>query len=402
MRGALAGVKVADFTWALAGPWTTTYLASHGATVVRVESGKRPCVLRTMAPYKDKRPGLDRSACFAYYNSNKYSISLNMSHPKGLELAKKLVAWADIVGENFTPGTMERWGLGYEDLKKINPDIIMFRSSNQGQTGPHAMQPGFGMQLLGLAGFPQFTGWADRDPDTLAIAYTDVISPRFTVAALMAALDYRDRTGKGQVLDVAQLEAGLHFLAPAIMEYTVNGRETPRAGNRCPCAAPHGTYPCKGDDRWCAIAVFTDEEWQAFSRVVARPWTQEPGFATLLGRKQNEDELDRLVGEWTVQFTAEEVMRLMQDAGVAAGVVESTADLLQDAQLKARNHFWVLHHRELGAFSHLGQAFKLSETPADPRMPAPCLGEHTEYVCTKILGMPDEEFIGLMADGVFE
>jgi len=403
MKRALDGVKVADCTWALAGPWCTKYLADHGATVIRMESGQRPCPLRTTAPFKDKKPGLDRAGYFAYFNPNKYSMSLNLAHPQGLELAKKLVAWADIVAESFTPGTMERWDLGYEELKRIKPEIILLRSSNQGQTGPHARQPGYGIQLVGLAGFPQFTGWPDKDPVPIGVAYTDVIAPRFVVAALIAALDYRDRTGKGQVLDISQLEAGLQFLAPAIMEYTVNEREGYRIGNQCSYAAPHGIYPCKGSDRWSAISVFTDEEWQAFSMVIGNPaWTKEPKFATLLGRKQNEEELDKLVAEWTIQFTPEEVMNLMQTAGVGAGVVETAADIYQDPHLKHRNHFWVLNHRELGPFSHMGQPFKLSKTPAEPRMPAPCLGEHTEHVCTKILGMSDEEFVQLLSDGVFE
>ena len=402
-KQALEGLKVVDFCWAAAGPIVGLYLAHHGATVVRIESMRRFCLTRSSQPYKDNKPGINRSAFFTIYNSNKLGVSLNLSHPKGVEVAKRLVAWGDIAGENFTPGVMDRLGLGYGDLKKVKPDIIMFSSCNLGQTGPEATQPGLGAHLVGYAGFTHLTGWPDRPPVQPYAAYTDYLGPRFLVAALLAAVDYRRRTGKGQYLDLSQLEIGVHHIAPVIMDYTVNRRIETRDGNRYPYAAPHGAYPCQGNDRWCAIGVFNDEEWNALCQAMGNPeWTKEAKFATLLGRKENEEELNERLGEWTRSFTAEEVMEELQAAGVPAGVVKNAADILDDPQLAHRHYFWQLEHPEIGVHSCEAEGFTLSKTPTEIRMPAPLLGQHTEYVCREMLGMSDEEFIDLFNQGVFE
>jgi len=298
---------------------------------------------------------------------------------------------------------MQKWGLDYEELKKIRPDIVMISLSNQGQTGPHARHPGIGYQLTALAGFGHITGWPDRGPAVPYGAYTDYIAPRFAAAALIAALDYRRRTGMGQYLDLSQYEAAIHFLSPLVLDFTANGHIAQRAGNRCSYAAPHGAYQCRGEDRWCAIAVFTDEEWQGFGHALGNPeWTDDPKFANLRGRKENEDELDSLVSQWTCDLTAEEVMTRMQEAGVPSGVVATCQDLFEDPQLEYRHHFWWLEHPEIGRHAYSGTAFRLSKTPAKGRTAAPCLGEHNEYVYTKILGMSDQEFLELLAEGVFE
>jgi benzylsuccinate CoA-transferase BbsF subunit len=326
-----------------------------------------------------------------------------MNHPKGIKLVKRLIAWADVVAESFTTGVMERWGLSYEEIKKIKPDIIVYRTNMQGHTGPYSRLPGTGVNLVGLTGFAHLCGWADRLPSNPYGPYTDSIAPRFGAAMLIAALDYRRRTGKGQLLDMSQFEAGVNFLAPLMLDYFVNHRVAGRVGNCCPYAAPHNVYRCQGQDRWCAIAVFSDEEWQSFIRAIGNPLkAQDKKFSTLLGRKKHELELDRLVEGWTINHTAEEVMELLQEAGVAAGIVETNQDLFQDPQLRYRNHFWNMNHREIGQFPYLGQAGALSETPAEMRMPSPCLGEHNEYVCKEILGMSEAEFDQLLIEGVFE
>ncbi len=403
LKRALQGIKVADFSWVAAGPIMTQYLAAYGATVVRIESSQRPDALRTSGPFKDGKPGVDRSANYAFYNANKYSISLDLNNPHGSEVARRLIAWADVVAENFAPGVMERRGFSYEEIIKIKPDIIMVRTSNQGQKGsPQGRQPGFGQHLVGLCGFGYYSGWPDRDPLGFGMAYTDMISPRFGVAALIAALDYRRRTGRGQVLDMSQLETAIHFLAPQVLDFNVNRRLGGRVGNVDPYAAPHGAFPCKGDDTWCAIAIFTDEQWDSFSRLVDRPWTKDPKFSTLFNRKMNEDELEQLVSEWTSNLSAEQLMHLMQDAAIPAGVVQGAEDVINDPQLKLRGSFWTMEHKELGSCTHLGRHFTLSKTPAEPERPAPCLGEHTEYVCSKILGMSDEEFVRLVSLHAFD
>lgn len=397
------GVKIADFTWVAAGPILTCFLADQGATVVRIESIHKPDMLRTQPPFKGGLPGINRSGIFAIHNCNKFSLSLNMNHPRGMEIARRMIAWADVVAENFTAGTMEKWGLGYEDLKKIKPDIIMISTCNQGQKGPHSRHPGLGQQMVSLAGFTELTGWPDRDPALPFGAYTDLIAPPLGAAALIAALEYRRKTGKGLYLDLSQFEAALYFLAPLLLDYEVNGREASRMGNRCPYAAPHGVYPCRGEDRWCAIAVFTDQEWRSFCRVLGNPpWTQEERFATLLGRKKNEDELDSLVAEWTLNHRAEEVMERLQQAGVAAGVVQNAQDLHLDPQLLYRHHFWELEHLEMGVHRYNALAFHLSASPAQPRRAAPCLGQDNEYVLKELLDMSEEEYVDLLLSGVLE
>ena len=396
------GIKIADFTWWIAGPLATKTFADYGATVVTIESAKRPGGLRVSMPYKDNKPGLDRSGFFAYFNANKYSLSLDLGTPGGKEVAKKLVAWADIVAENFNPGVMEKWDLAYEDLKKLKPDIIMLRTSNQGQTGPFSRIGGLGLQLNALGGFAHFTGPADRDPLSLMFAYSDYFVPHFAVATLVAALDYHRRTGKGQMIDLAQNEVCVQFQIPYLLEYETSRKESGRDGNRHPYAAPHNVYPCQGEDCWCAIAVFADEEWRDFCRVLGSPeWTEYARFATFLSRKKNEEELDKLIGEWTINYPAQQLMERMQAAGIAAGVVQKGEDIYQDAQLREMNLFWPLKHKEMGDFTHLGQPCRLSQTPAQARMPSPCIGEHTEYVCKQILGLSDRQYDNLLIAGAF-
>jgi len=399
----LEGIKVADFSWVVVGPVVTRCLADFGATVIRIESATTPDILRVSPPFKDNLSGLNRSAYFANYGANKYSLSLNLKHPKGPAVAKRLVAWADVVCESFTPGTMADLGLSYDNLKKIKPEIIMLSTCNLGQTGPLAQQPGFGTQLVSLAGLTHLSGWPDRLPAQPYGAYTDFIAPRFAIAGIVAALDYRRRTGRGQHLDVSQLETAIQFLAPVMLDYTVNGQEWIRSGNRCPQAAPHGVYPCCGEDRWCAIAVSNDQEWQVLCRTIGHTELEhDPRFDTLANRKQNEDELDEIIGLWTREHQAEEVMHLLQGAGVACGVVETGQDIHEDPQLSHRNHLQMLNHPEIGLHSYDTQSFQLSETPARLERPGPCLGEHNEYVCKDFLGMSDEEFLTLLNEGVFE
>lgn len=401
-QNALKGIKVVDFGWVLVSPLIVKTLADFGATAICVESIKNPSLSRLGTPFKDNKPGVDRAGHFAYCAPNKYSISLDMRTPGGMEIAKKLVAWADVVSENRRAGVMKKMGLDYDELCKINPGIIMVSSSNQGQTGPFASHPGLGIHLIGLGGFNNFVGWPAQEAITLTVAYTDYLTPPLAVATIVAALDRRRKTGDGQFLDVSQLEAGLHFLATPLLSYNINHSEPQKMGNASIYAAPHGIFKCKGEDRWCAIAVCSDKEWASFCRVIGHPpWVDDPKFSTLSKRKENEEELNQRIGERTVQFTAEEMMRLMQEAGISAGVVQNSKDLYEDPQLRHRNFFWVMDHKEMGEFTHLGEPALLSETPARPRMPAPCLGEHTEYICKEFLGMDDEEFVEYMISGAF-
>jgi benzylsuccinate CoA-transferase BbsF subunit len=270
-----------------------------------------------------------------------------------------------------------------------------------GQTGPHLGRRGDGFQLTGFSGLSHIAGWPDRPPAGLGI-YTDFIGSPLAVVAVMAALDYRRRTGRGQYIDVSQYEAGVQFMSPILLDYVVNQRIATRMGNSSPYAAPYGAYRCRGDERWCAIAVYTDEEWQSFVRVIGSPsWAKDPRFSTLQARQENGEELDRLVGEWTVNHEAEEIMSLMQTAGVAAGVAQTVEDLVHDPQLNHRHYFWEQDHPVVERYTAPGQSFVLSKSPCEVRR-IPLLGEHNEYALKELLGLSDEEIASLVVEGVVE
>jgi len=399
----LDGLRVADFTWIISGPLTSKILADHGAQVVRIESYARPDNLRSISPMKDGIPGINRSATFARYNTNKFGVCLNLKKPKALAVARRIVAWADIVLENFTPGVMDRLGLGYEELRQVKPDIIMLSLPLLGGSGPLARHPGLGVQLSDLIGFGNITGWPDREPSTPAGAYTDFISPYFAVSTLMAALDYRRHTGKGQYIEISQFEAGIHFMAPLMLDWVVNGREPVRKGNRCDYAAPHGVYRCLGHERWCAITVFKDDEWGGLCNVIGNPALSEDSrFNTLTGRLQHSEEIDRLIEEWTATQTAEDVMLKMQKAGVPAGVALNGRDLFENTQLNERGFYKGLTHAEMGYHHYPRAPFRFDSTPCEPERPAPCLGQDNEFVCRQILGMDDEEFVQLLNEDIFQ
>ena len=394
----LEGIKVADFTQAAAGPVTTKMLANYGATVVKVETHTRLDNSRTASPFKGP-PSVDGSGYFANFNSGKYSISFNLRKPKGKEVALKLISWADVVTENFAAGAMERLGLDYESVKRIKPEIIYWSNCQLGHSGPLANYRGFGHQSAALSGMFHISGWPDRNPSPPYGAYTDFITPYFAVTFILASLSYRRRTGKGLYLDQSQYESALQFIAPPIMDYQVNKRILGRDGNHLPYAAPHGVYRCQGEERWVAIAVFTDDEWMAFCKAIgSQKWTGDAKFNTLSGRKKNEEELDKLIGRWTIEQTAEEIEALLQKAGVCAHVVESAADLFEDPQLKHRKHFQYAEHAFIGRHAYDAPSARLSKTPWKMG-PGPCIGQHNEYVLKELLGYSDDDIADLLIEG---
>ena len=401
---ALEDIKVVDFSRVAAGPIVGKYLADYGAQVIKVESRESLDLTRVSEPFKDRIVGPDRSGIFVYFNTSKYSIALNLKHPQGIEISKRLVKWADVVVENFRPGTMRRLGLDYEELRKIKDDIIMLSLSVAGNKGVYPAFAGYGYMGAAMTGHYHVTGWPDREPTHMgSIALADVVQPLCLVVGVMAALDYRKRTGKGQYIDSSQMEPMVELVGPAMLDYMVNGNQCQRNGNRHSYAAPHGAFRCKGDDKWCGIAIFGDNDWKAFCTVIeALELAEDPRFATLSSRKENEDELERLVERWTIGYTPEEVMDKLQAAGLAAGVVQDASDIVdRDPQLKEREAFLLLDHPTMGSFGHPSPPFKLSKTPSQMRT-APTLGEHTEYVCRQVLGMSDAEFIELLEMGVLE
>jgi benzylsuccinate CoA-transferase BbsF subunit len=386
-----------------AGPLVGKHLGEHGATVVHVESRSRPDGFRVhYPPYKDNIPGLDRTGSFALFNDSKLGVALNLKHPQGVRIALKLAEWADVLIENFVPGVMDRNGLGYAAVRGVNPSIVYLSTCNMGQTGPKASQRGFGSQLTSQSGFTYLTGYAGGEPMLLFGPYIDFVAVGFGLIAVLAALDYRHRTGRGTHIDLAQYETGLQFIAPALLDYEVNGRVMTRAGNRSPHAAPHGAYPCRGEDRWCVVAVWREDDWRALCAAAGRPeWAEDPRFATLAARKAHEDELDALLAAWTAARSPEDVMETLQAAGVQAAIVNRLSDLFTDPQLAHRRIWRELPHAVLERFHYEAPPFTLSETPADLG-PSPLLGEHTARVYREILGLTDPEIAQLTADGAIE
>jgi crotonobetainyl-CoA:carnitine CoA-transferase CaiB-like acyl-CoA transferase len=395
-----AGVKVADFSWIGVGPITAKYLADHGATVVRVETEHPADRLRLVGPFKDNVPGVNRCQFFASFNTSKMSLALNLKRPEGLEVAKRLIGWADICLDSFTAGTMAELGLGYEVARELNPSVIMASTCLLGQTGPAARLAGYGYHAAAICGFYEITGWDDRPPAGPFNAYTDTIAPRFLAATLMAALDHRRRTGEGQYLDQAQMESSLYFLAPELLHHQLGGRLPRRAGNESPTDAPHDAYSCAGEDEWCAIAVETDAQWIALRRAMGDPeWAAAASLATAAGRLARRDEIGAKLAEFTRRHEPRALMDLLQASGVPAGVVQRSSDHMEDPQLAHRGFFRRMIHPEMGEVPYEGHQFRIAGYDNGPRTPAPCLGEHSIAVLQDLLGYGDEDLTRLAASG---
>jgi benzylsuccinate CoA-transferase BbsF subunit len=396
----LSGIKVADFSWIAVGPTTAKYLADHGATTVRVETSNPPDRLRVVAPFKDGVFGANRSQFFGSFNTSKLSVSLNLKHPKGMEVARRLITWADVYLESFSAGTAKDLGLDYETVRAINPGIIMVSTNLMGQTGPAAPLAGYGFHAAAVAGFSELTGWPDRPPSGPYVAYTDTIAPRFGAFAILAALDHRRRTGEGQYLEQSQMESSLYFLAPELLDYQVSGTVPARRGNESPTCAPHNVYPCAGEDEWCAIAVETDDQWQALRRAMGEPgWASDPALASAAGRLARQADIDAAISRWTREQDPYDLMGWLQAAGVPAGVVQRSSDLLQDPQFAHRRFFRPLTHSEMGEVPYEGHQFVIRGYDSGPRSAAPCLGEHSVEVMRDVLGMTDEEIGEVAASG---
>ncbi len=394
------GLKVADFSWIGVGPITAKYLADHGATVVRVESESRPDNLRGVGPFKDSVRGWDRSHFFADMNSSKLGLTLNLKDAAARDVARRLIAWADVYIESFTPGTVDKLGIGYSTARELNPRIVMLSTCLMGQTGPAAAMAGYGYHAGAVAGFYEVTGWPDLPPDGPYMAYTDTVAPRFLGATLMAAIDHQRRTGEGQQIDGAQLEMGLQFLAPEVLDYQASGYRATRLGNRARDAAPQGIYPCAGLDQWCAIAVDSDEQWQALRRALGHPaWAAAPELATAVGRLARHDELDHELSEWTRSRAPRQVMDVLLAEGVPAGAVQRSSDLLSDPQVAARGFYRTLEHAEMGRVPYAGHQFRIAGYDSGPRSAAPLLGQHNFEVLGELLGISDEDIGALVASG---
>ncbi len=402
MKDALEQVKVVELGGYAAGPCIGKYLANFGAQVIHIESKQQPDGFRLQyPPYKEGKVGLNLSGCFAFFNDSKSGVSLNLKHPQGLALAYRLVEWADVVIENMRPGVVTRLGLGYQALRERKPSLIVLSTSNMGQTGPYARHPGFGSQLSSLSGFTHCIGEPDGPPHSLYGPYVDFIAVALGGAAVLAALDYRRRTGEGVYIDLSQYEAGLQFMSSALLDYSGNGVIRSRDGNRDPAAAPHGCYPCC-DGRWCAISCWDEEEWARFCSAADKPsWLSDPRFSSLANRKKHEKALNSLICDWTRDRDADSAMFHLQNCRVHAAVVNTMRDLFSDPQIAFRGIWQELEHPEIGRHRYRMVSYHLGETPGSIRRPAPCLGEHNSEVFLGWLGLSENEYQELWEQGVF-
>ncbi|MBI4333613.1 MAG: CoA transferase [Chloroflexi bacterium] len=401
------GLRVVEFTGHVAGPMVGKAFADFGAQVISVENEEQ-----ARAGSSSRHPGagakdltsLNQGNHFNKFNTNKLSVTLDMKKPGAMNIARRLIARADVVISNFVPGVLDRWGFSYEALRKIKPDIIFVTMPAFGTEGPYRDYRTLSWNLMAMCGLD----YASRFPAKTPIranphSYPDTSSQPFhALIGALSALYHRAITGQGQHVELCQYESTLCFMETLIFEYLVNGKFRGPAGNRLDYAAPHGVYRCQGKDRWCAIAVFTEEEWRSFCRVTGKAsLTADARFASLQDRLKNQDELDEIVNAWTQGRTDWEVMKLMQEAGVAAGVVENVEDLLnRDPQLKARNHWITVDHPEAGKELNEDWGFKLSAAPPLKWRHAPLLGEHNDLVLTQILGLSEAEVDQLIANGV--
>ena len=397
---ALSGLKVLDFMWVIAGPLFTRMLADYGATVIKVESGERLDPVRGSAPLKDAEPGMETSALFASFNAGKLGVTVDPGHPAGREVILDLVRWADVVTESFSPKAMKAWNLDYPVLREVNPSLIMLSSCLMGQSGPRSTVPGYGNMASALAGFHDLTGWPDRSPAGPFLAYTDTISPRIMAVSLLSALEHRRITGEGQHIDLSQAEAAIHLLAPAILDYEANGRIWQRMGNRDLELCPHGVYPARGEDRWVAIACQSDAAWRSLCDLMGLDEAaRDPALATAAGRRQRADDLDELVSGWTRSRDEQAVESALIAAGVAAHVLQNTAECAADPQLRHRGHFRTVAHPSVGELVVEASRFRLARTPARVGRAGPELGEHNFRVLEEILGYDPERIAGVLSSG---
>jgi len=394
----LAGLKVLDFTWSIAGPHHTRVLADAGATVVKVESARRPDAARGFLPVHDNAPGAEQSALFDDMNAGKLSLGIDLSVPESMDVIHDLVRWADVVTESYTPKAMRAWGLDYENLRRINPSIVMLSTCLAGQDGPLASFAGFGNLGAALAGFYGLAGWPDRPPAGPFGAYTDYTSTHFILGTLLAALDHRRRTGEGAFIDLAQSEAATWFLAPALLEWTVNGVVAERAGNRDRDLAPHGVYPAAGTDRWVAIACRDDRDWSALAELLGRT---DLAALPIAERHRRHDELDELIAAWTSTRSDAEAEAALQARGVPAHLVASSVECLADPQLAYRGHFVDLDHPSRRCLVERTR-FALGRTPTVVERRPPFLGEHNAEILGGLLGYDDDQVADLVIAGALE
>ncbi len=423
----LDGVRIVDLTMVWAGPFATKLLADMGAEVIKVEAPGSIDLTRTLGfdalagrAKPEDRP-YNTSAYFNEYNRNKLGISLDLAHPKGRAVFLRLVGKGDAVIENYRPDVMDKLGLGYETLRQAKPDIIMVSMPGYAKKGVESRMVGYGPNIEQMAGLATLNGYEGGPPQKTGISYGDPVAGAAAAAALLTALIYRRRTGKGQYVEVSQRDNLIGMIGEAIMEWSMNRRLLPRMGNRHPWMAPHGCYPCKplpegqgrplmalfsggrseATDRWVTIAVENDDQWQALCDAMDRPdLAADPRFADALSRQHHQNELDEIIAAWTAEHEDTDIVRLLQARGVPAGQVLSPFALTKDPHLRARGFFETVQHPDMGPNTVTRPTWQLAGTPVHVRRPAPCFGQDNRHVFRDILGMTDDEIAQLEQEGV--
>ena len=399
---ALEGIVVCDFSWVGAGPIATGVLAQCGAQVIKIESVTRPDILRKGEPFKDGlSTGMDRSGYFANRNANKKDIALNMGHPRAREVAVRLIRESDIVINNFRVGQMEKWALGPEDVREINPRCIYVTMSLQGVDGPHSQYMGYGVNLNALCGLTARAAFPGQPPFGTGTNYTDhVMVPTHTLFGIMAALLEREVTGRGQTVAISQLESAICMAPTDAMAYGANGEVLPPLGYGDPEGIPHGIYKTLGYRKWIAIAVFSNEEWAALKNVIGQSWTENVRFSTPQSRRRHKDELDARIEDWTSHQYADWLLDELLRGGVKAGVVKDAREAIEDEHLRQRGFWAYLDHPEVGSTLYNRAPISFSKTPVVMETPAPSIGQHTRPLLTEMLGYSDQEVDGLIKDDV--
>ena len=406
--GPLQGIRVADFSWAWAGPYATMLLAMAGAEVIRIETLGRLDFIRAggsraraggAAPSEEVTVNLSPS--FNTMNLNKKAVQLDLNQPEAVHLAKELVRISDVVLENYRPGAMDKFGLGYEELRKIRPDIVMISVSGMGQVGPERGYSALAVNFGALSGMSYLTSYPDGIPTEMR-GPMDLLTGTTACFATLAALRHRRRTGEGQYVDLAAREAITTLLGDLLMDYALNERPLEPMGNRHPSLAPHGVYPCSEEDSWITIAVGNDAEWRALCTVMGRPeLTDDTRFSDALSRWHHQEELDELIGAWTQGCRDIDLMRRLQAGGVAAAPSFSNKEFWEDEHLRQRGVYAEVTHPEMGHQVVMGPPFRLPATPLEITAPGPLMGQHTREVFCGLLGLSEQEFDRLSAQKVF-
>lgn len=403
VRLPLSGIRVLDFTIGGAGPFATKAMADFGAEVIKIETRTHPDFPRTMGPYAGGIKHPDRSAYFTNRNSSKLSLTLNLKKPEAVEALRRLVPSCDIVMNNFRAGVLDRLGLGYDKISELRPDVIYVSMPLQGSGGPQGWYSGVGHTLNVLAGIYGVTGYEDGTLVGPGTNYPDhSVNPGHALVAVMGALIYRKRTGKGQYIEVAQLESTMNLVGPSIVGYSLTRQNPKPMGNESNEYFPYGLFSC-AEDVWLAISVRTDAQWQKLCQVAgAQPFVGDPAFATNAGRVANKARLKPMLVAWTKQHDAFDLMKRLQGAGVPVGVVQNAKDLVErDEQLAARGNLVTVDHPVMGPVVYNGPPATLSKTPGRIAC-APLLGQHTEYVLKEMIGMSDEEIAKMREAGALE